>query len=181
VELVYGDYTLYTTIKVESDPRIEVSRADLESVYTAAKELQIDIQKASDAVKQLVESKNIADKITADLKEIEAKANKELIDSSVEISKKIDALIDSFLGKVDQRQGITRNPELTVMQRLNLANSYIQSRKTGINDNELRLINFAKQSLNTNLDNVNDFFSSDWKTFKEQFDVSKLSPFKSLE
>jgi len=181
VELVYGDYTLYTTIKVESDPRIEVSRADLESVYTAAKELQIDIQKASDAVKQLVESKNIADKITADLKEIDAKANKELIDSSVEISKKIDALIDSFLGKVDQRQGITRNPELTVMQRLNLANSYIQSRKTGINDNELRLINFAKQSLNTNLDNVNDFFSSDWKTFKEQFDVSKLSPFKSLE
>jgi len=181
VELVYGDYTLYTTIKVESDPRIEVSRADLESVYTAAKELQIDIQKASDAVKQLVESKNIADKITADLKEIEAKANKELIDSSVEISKKIDALIDSFLGKVDQRQGITRNPELTVMQRLNLANSYIQSRKTGINDNELRLINFAKQSLNTNLDNVNDFFSSDWKTFREQFDVSKLSPFKSLE
>ena len=181
VELVYGDYTLYTTIKVESDPRIEVSRADLESVYTAAKELQIDIQKASDAVKQLVESKNIADKITADLKEIDAKANKELIDSSVEISKKIDALIDSFLGKVDQRQGITRNPELTVMQRLNLANSYIQSRKTGINDNELRLINFAKQSLNTNLDNVNDFFSSDWKTFREQFDVSKLSPFKSLE
>jgi len=181
VELVYGDYTLYTTIKVESDPRIEVSRADLESVYTAAKELQIDIQKASDAVKQLVESKNIADKITADLKEIEAKANKKLIDSSVEISKKIDALIDSFLGKVDQRQGITRNPELTVMQRLNLANSYIQSRKTGINDNELRLINFAKQSLNTNLDNVNDFFSSDWKTFREQFDVSKLSPFKSLE
>ena len=181
VELVYGDYTLYTTIKVESDPRIEVSRADLESVYTAAKELQIDIQKASDAVKQLVESKNIADKITADLKELDAKANKELIDSSVEISKKIDALIDSFLGKVDQRQGITRNPELTVMQRLNLANSYIQSRKTGINDNELRLINFAKQSLNTNLDNVNDFFSSDWKTFREQFDVSKLSPFKSLE
>ena len=181
LELVYGDYTLYTTIKVESDPRIEVSRADLESVYTAAKELQIDIQKASDAVKQLVESKNIADKITADLKEIEAKANKELIDSSVEISKKIDALIDSFLGKVDQRQGITRNPELTVMQRLNLANSYIQSRKTGINDNELRLINFAKQSLNTNLDNVNDFFSSDWKTFREQFDVTKLSPFKSLE
>ena len=181
VELVYGDYTLYTTIKVESDPRIEVSRADLESVYMAAKELQIDIQKASDAVKQLVESKNIADKITADLKEIYAKANKELIDSSVEISKKIDALIDSFLGKVDQRQGITRNPELTVMQRLNLANSYIQSRKTGINDNELRLINFAKQSLNTNLDNVNDFFSSDWKTFREQFDVSKLSPFKSLE
>ena len=181
VELVYGDYTLYTTIKVESDPRIEVSRADLESVYMAAKELQIDIQKASDAVKQLVESKNIADKITADLKEIDAKANKELIDSSVEISKKIDALIDSFLGKVDQRQGITRNPELTVMQRLNLANSYIQSRKTGINDNELRLINFAKQSLNTNLDNVNDFFSSDWKTFREQFDVTKLSPFKSLE
>ena len=181
VELVYGDYTLYTTIKVESDPRIEVSRADLESVYTAAKELQIDIQKASDAVKQLVESKNIADKITADLKEIDAKANKELIDSSVEISKKIDALIDSFLGKVDQRQGITRNPELTVMQRLNLANSYIQSRKTGINDNELRLINFAKQSLNTNLDNVNNFFSSDWKTYREQFDVSKLSPFKSLE
>jgi len=181
VELVYGDYTLYTTIKVESDPRIEVSRADLESVYMAAKELQIDIQKASDAVKQLVESKNIADKITADLKELDAKANKELIDSSVEISKKIDALIDSFLGKVDQRQGITRNPELTVMQRLNLANSYIQSRKTGINDNELRLINFAKQSLNTNLDNVNDFFSSDWKTFREQFDVSKLSPFKSLE
>jgi hypothetical protein len=66
------------------------------------------------------------------------------------------------------------------MQRLGLANSYVQSRKSGVNENELRLINFAKTSLNTNLDQVNTFFKEDWKAYRDQFDVSKLSPFKEV-
>ncbi len=89
-------------------------------------------------------------------------------------------MVSNFIGKVDQRQGITRNPEVTVMQRLGLANSYVQSRKSGINDNELKLINFAKSALNITLDEVNGFFKEDWKTYRDQFDVSTLSPFKDV-
>lgn len=181
VELSYNDQQHSTLIEVKSDPRIEVQRQDLESVYTSSKELQSEIQKAADAVKQLVESKNIATKLAADLKKIDAESNKELIDSTKEISKSIDKLIAEFIGKVDKRQGITRNPEVTVMQRLSLANAYVRSRKSGVNDNELRLINFAKHSLNANLEKVNSFFASEWSTFREQFDVSKLSPFKEIE
>jgi hypothetical protein len=66
------------------------------------------------------------------------------------------------------------------MQRLNLANSYVQSRKTGINDNELRLINFAKSALNITLGEVNGFFKEDWRTYRDQFDVATLSPFKEV-
>ncbi len=180
IELTYGDQKHATSIEVKSDPRIEVKRSDLEEVYTYAKDLQSSIQKAADAVKQLIESKNIADKIAADLKKIDETANKDLIESSEKISKKIDNLVAEFIGKVDKRQGITRNPEVTVMQRLNLANSYVQSRKTGINDNELRLINFAKSALNITLGEVNGFFKEDWRTYRDQFDVATLSPFKEV-
>ncbi len=180
IELTYGDQKYATSIEVKSDPRIEVKRSDLEEVYTYAKDLQSSIQKAADAVKQLIESKNIADKIAADLKKIDETANKDLIESSEKISKKIENLVAEFIGKVDKRQGITRNPEVTVMQRLNLANSYVQSRKTGINDNELRLINFAKSALNITLGEVNGFFKEDWRTYRDQFDVATLSPFKEV-
>jgi hypothetical protein len=103
IELAYGAKRLTTSIEVQSDPRIEVKREDLESVYHTAKELQSSIQKAADAVKQLVESKNTADKIAADLKKIDQEANKELIDASKKISKQIDGLIAEFIGKVDKR------------------------------------------------------------------------------
>ena len=102
--------------------------------------LEAMTQTAADAVKQLVESKNIAEEYKSKLSKLDKEAHKEAIDQSKEIVKAIDEVIALYLGKVDERQGITRNPEVTIMQRIGLARQYATSRPAGTTSTETRLM-----------------------------------------
>ena len=113
------------------------------------------IQISADAVKQLVESKNIAEGYITDLKKLDKKRYKAQIDSSAAIVKTIDSKIALFLGNEDDRQGITRNKEVTVLNRIYEANSYVRSRPNGITKTETILIKQAKDELNNALQTVN--------------------------
>ena len=70
-----------------------------------------------------MESKNTATAMKSQLSKEDASASDTLKKYKVEIKaskaiiKKIDTLIAKYLGTVDKRQGITRNPEITVNQR----------------------------------------------------------------
>ena len=125
----YGDQTSEEMITVKSDPRLEVSTSSINEVYAASKKLESMTQVAADAVKQLVESKQVAGKYRNELNKLDKKKYKDQVKSSKDIIKKIDEVIAIYLGKVDKRQGITRNPEVNVMQRIGLANRYTRSRK----------------------------------------------------
>ena len=138
-------------------------------------------QTAADAVKQLVESKNVAEKYSKDLKEMDEKKYKDQIKASKEIVKEIDSVIALYLGKEDKRQGITRNPEITVMQRIGNASYYAGSRKNGITKTEQNLIRYAKEELKTALDKTNAFFTDEWNTYRESIEKLELSPFKETE
>lgn len=182
IQLSYGDSVEETKIEVQSDPRIGVNLADLEEVYHTQKEINAMIQTAANAVKQLVESKNSVDKLLKDMKAATNKEDfKESIDLSKNISEKIEELISLHLGKIDKRQGITRNPEVTVMQRLGLASGYVSSRKSGITDTEKRLIQLAKEELNAALKQQNAFFNEAWKDYRLTIEKTKLQPFKEVK
>lgn len=173
-----GDHRDETEITVASDPRLQVSRNAIEEVYTAAKKLEGFMQTAADAVEQLAESKKIAEKYQKDLTDLDKEKFKEEIKSSKEIVKKIDGLIDLFLGKEDKRQGITRNPEMTVTRRIGIASQYVSSRKTGITSTETQLMNFAEAELKSALDKTNAFFNEDWKTYRQTIEPLNLNLFK---
>ena len=181
VKMTFGDISEESKIEVKSDPRINVSTASISEVYDNSKKLEVLTQTASDAVKQLVESKNIAEKYQKELKDLDKEKYKEEIKSSTNISKKIDDLIALYLGKEDKRQGITRNPEITVMQRLGEANNYVGSRKTGITSTEKNLMQFAQEELAIALDKTNKFFSEDWQTYRTAIEKLEDSPFKETK
>ncbi len=86
-----------------------------------------------------------------------------------------------YIGKEDKRQGITRNPEITVMQRLNTASFYSGTRKNGITETEKRLIRFAEEELKKALEKTNSFFDENWKAYRTEIEELKLSPFKETE
>ncbi len=178
VVVSFGEMMDETKISVASDPRLDVSSASINEVYNAGKKLEGFTQTAADAVKQLAESKKIADKYEKDLKELDKDTFKDAIKASKDISKKIDGLIDIYLGKVDKRQGITRNPELTVMRRIGNAYQYVRSRKSGITETETRLMEFAEADLKAALDKTNAFFSDEWKTYRETIEPLSISMFK---
>ncbi len=181
VKMFYGDLIEETKITIKSDPRLDVSSASINEIHTAVKQLNTFTQTAADAVKQLVESKNTAAKYQKELKALDKKKYKEEIKASSQIMKAIDSIVATYIGKEDKRQGIVRNPEVTVMQRIGNANFYTQTRKKGLTSTEKRLIKFAEEDLKKALDQTNNFFTDRWKSYKETMEALEISIFKDIK
>ena len=138
-------------------------------------------QTAADAVKQLVESKKTANQFKSDLQKEDKEKFKEQIKLSKELVKKIDSILALYIGKEDKRQGITSNPEVTLMQRIGTANWYSRSRPNGITNTEETLMTQAKNQLETILNTTNSFYKTEWKEYQIKMENIKLSIFKKIK
>ncbi len=181
VKVSFGDMRDSTRITVQTDPRLQVNTAALNEVYSTSKSLEKHIQTAADAMKQLVESKDLAAKFQKEMKALDEEKFKDQIKASRDIVKQIDSVVALYIGKEDKRQGITRNPETNVMQRLNTAYWYSGTRKTGITATERRLIRLAEEALQSALESTNTFFSEKWNPYRTEIEGVDLSPFKATK
>ncbi len=178
LKMTFGDAVSEQNIKVEFDPRLQISDAAINQKYNASKELESYQEKIANIVKQLIESKNTASSIKSDLSKEDKKKYKDQISASSKIIKKIDGLIALYLGKIDKRQGITRNPEITVTQRFGLASRYIRSRFGEQTATETQLMNQFKDEFKKAVSETNTFFNNDWITYKKSVENINISPFK---
>jgi len=181
IAISFGDQISEKIILVKTDPRLNVSLSNIDEVYNASKNVEAMQQYMFDAVKQLIESKQIAEKFQTDLKKIDKEKYKDDIKSSKDMVKQIDEIIDIYLGKEDKRQGITRNPETTVSQRIGLANGYVSSRQNGLTSTETTLIKNAKNALNDALESTNKFFTETWKPYQLKMEQLQINPFKEIQ
>lgn len=181
LELVAKNNKSTTTIEVLTDPRIASSKEAINQAYNAAKQLENYQGIAAAVVKQLLESSKTINHYKKQLKEADKEVYNELSDQCSSTLVKITALVDLFLGKEDKRQGIVRNAEDTVMKRIRLASYYAQSRPSGITATENKLMDNAKQGLNAALEQVNSFYTADWKELKAKIEKLKLSQFKTVK
>jgi len=181
LKMTFGNEVSEQDIKVEFDPRLQISQAAINQKYAASKELEKYQEKIAAAVKQLVQSKNTATSIKSDLSKKDKKKYKSEIKKSSEIIKKIDDLIAKYLGSIDKRQGITRNPEITVNQRFGQASRYIRSRFGEQTATETMLMNQFKNEFTKVISETNTFFNNDWVTYKASVENIKISPFKKTK
>ena len=181
LKMTFGNEVSEQDIKVEFDPRLQISQAAINQKYAASKELEKYQEKIAAAVKQLVQSKNTATSIKSDLSKEDKKKYKSEIKNSSEIIKKIDDLIAKYLGSIDKRQGITRNPEITVNQRFGQASRYIRSRFGEQTATETMLMNQFKNEFTKVISETNTFFNNDWVTYKASVENIKISPFKKTK
>lgn len=166
-----GDHVSQASIAVELDPRLNASIEDAKAVYQATKSL-------GNLTAELTASTNRLAKANAQLKTFEAqlKANETNLEDEAKealktIKSEITNLQDKVFGKEDKRQGITRNPEMTVLTRIRNASRYVQSRKTGITATEEQLIDYAEKAVKAYTQEVTAFFDAQWKGF-----VERMSP-----
>ena len=181
VELQYMEQSSTTTVKVETDPRLQVSQKAIEESYSASKQLEKMTQLAADAVEQLNESKNTAEDFSKKLKKEDELKYKEQLKASKEIVKKIDSIVALYIGKEDKRQGLTNSSEVPVMQRIGTANWYSGSRPNGMTKTEETLMQHAKEQLNDAIQQTNAFFVTDWAKYKSDMEQVNLSPFKEIK
>ncbi|MGK0447976.1 MAG: hypothetical protein ACJA2M_001756, partial [Polaribacter sp.] len=180
LRMTFGDAVSEQNIKVEFDPRLQISKEAINQKYMASKELEGYQEKITGIVKQLVESKNAAASIKDQLSKEDKKKYKTEIKASTEIIKKIDTLIALYLGKVDKRQGITRNPEVTVNNRFGTASYYVRSRFGEQTATETVLMNQFKETFKQAVSETNLFFEKNWLTYKSSTEKIKISPFKKI-
>lgn len=181
LKMYFGDQVSEQDITVSYDPRLKMSASAINEIYTASKELEKDQEKMAGVLKQLAESKKIANEFKSKLAKADKKKYKDQIKASGSIVKKIDGLVAIFLGKIDRRQGITRNPEVTVNQRFGNARRYIASRKGNLTNTERQLIKQFKDAMNEAISKVNTFFDKDWKNYKTKVENINISPFKEIK
>ena len=178
----YGDQSSESSITIASDPRLTFSQKAINDAYTYGKEIEGLTQTAADATKQLVQSKTIAQDYKKAIKKLnDDDTYKDAIKSCGDIVKSIDKQIALYLGKEDKRQGITRNPEVTAMQRIGNASRYINSRPNGITATERQLIQQAKDQLKNALDSTNEFFNNEWVSYQQTMETLDLKPFKTIK
>ena len=179
--LNYGNLSSETSIRVENDPRLDVNDEAQRAIYLTLKRLESYLSKAKEATKQLLQSKKIAETFIKSLKETDEKGFTQEIEETEEIKGRIEELLVLFFGKVDERQGITSDPNVSVLERLGTANYYVSSRQNGVTSTEQTLIENAKSALNKALNQVNLFFETDWDKFQKQSEKINLSPFKAVK
>ena len=181
LKMSFGNQTSESTIKVAFDPRLKMSTSAINEIYNASKEMEKDQELMANVVKQLVESKNIANGFKSKLSKEDKKKYKDQIKASSTIVKEIDKVIAIFLGKIDRRQGIVRNPEVTVNQRFFSARRYVGSRFGNLTATERQLIKQYKDALNDAVKKSNDFFDKEWKDYKTKVESINISPFKEIK
>lgn len=181
LKMTFGDVVEEQNIKVEFDPRLKISDKAINQKYNASKELERYQEKIANVVKQLVESINTATIIKSQLTKEDKKKYKDQIKSSKDVIKKIDGLLAKYLGSIDKRQGITRNPEITVNQRFGQASRYIRSRFGEQTSTETVLMNQFKEEFKKALTETNAFFNKDWLDYKKETESIKISLFKDTK
>ena len=96
-------------------------------------------------------------------------------------TKAIDSLMALYIGKVDKRQGIVRNPQSTVMTRIRNASGYIGSRQEGMTSTENELLKYAKEELAVAVKKTNAFFKEVWPELKAKIEAENTSQFKEVK
>jgi photosystem II stability/assembly factor-like uncharacterized protein len=175
-----GNTSSESEVVVEKDPRLAITDQALVERYDYAKKIEALTAQTTAAVEQLKSSKKTISSYQKRIEKKDEEANKELLDLISKRSKQLDSLLDTFLGKVDQRQGIVRNPESSVVRRLYSASRYIRSRPSGITATEEELLSHAQTDLKAALEQTNAFFKKHWEELKKQIEAVELSDFKEI-
>ena len=181
VVLEYGSMRSESQISVENDPRLDRNLGAQKSVYSNLKQLERFQSAAAKATQQLVQSKQIVKQFSKQLKELDKEAHNESIKTSDAVMESIDDLLALFFGKEDKRQGITSDPNVSILERLGVASYYVSSRQNGITSTEENLMRHAKADLEEGLNKVNAFFETEWNEYQTMIKAQDLSPFKTIE
>ncbi|GAL76823.1 hypothetical protein JCM19275_1430 [Nonlabens ulvanivorans] len=164
--LEYGNTKSETSITIKEDPRIdELSMADMTSKYDAQKRLEALSITVSGITEQLAENKKKAQTFLKLMKDKDKKAYKDQIKRTDSIIKGIELEQNKYFGTPDKRQGITRNPEVTVMNRIGLANQYISSRQGPQTATETQLFNQARELANERIIESQTWLTENWDPF----------------
>lgn len=179
--LTFGDQKDSTMIEVKNDPRITVPSIALQAQYATLKALESKQSMAFRAVKRVKASLEVVMEYSKTLKKEDKEEFKDALDLCKSTKDTLNNILDIFLGEEDERQGITRRQTNSINSYYFAAYRYISNALHAPGETENKLIEKYETELESAIETVNDFFSTEWLSFKETIQKVDISPFKDYE
>jgi hypothetical protein len=132
---------------------------------------------AGKATNRLAESLKLANELETRLKGNEYK---NALDKTKAVKDSINVLMDAFLGKKDERQGLLFE-YITPASRITTAQYYIRSSRGPINDTDMRMKKQAEDKIMQVIDRVNRFYKTEWADYRASIEKLSLPLFKNYE
>ena len=182
LRITYDSIPSETKITVKTDPRLKEDPKNLEGRYQLWNKIDTLNAITYRATQQLAQSNAIVDSYKKLMEKLDAKAYKDSIRMSKDISEEIVKLQDLFFGKEDKRQGITSRDTLSVGDRIDEAEGYIQYRMPiAVSSTEESLYDKAEASLKKALEKVNQFYQQQWPAYERKIKEMNLSEFQEVK
>jgi len=181
VRFTFGDQMDSITLKVEYDPRMTISASAVDAKYDALKLLESKYSMGVKAVDRLKESIKITKGIQKDLKDKDKEGFKEQIELAKNTIDTLNTMLDAFLGKEDDRQGITRGQPNSVNNFYFGAYRYVDNALHALGETENKLIKKFEEELAKAMEMVNGYYAEEWPKFREAVETLDTSPFKDYE
>ncbi|HCD50871.1 MAG TPA: hypothetical protein DEQ34_00385 [Balneolaceae bacterium] len=184
VKLSYGGGADSTMLKVDFDPRLDISVAEVKETYAMADELA-ELNRQGVKVAEILKSaKKIMDANDEYLK-ADPRTKEELKDIT-KMSKETRNILDSLFVEMfgpedDGRQGIVRNPDHSVSNALRMPGRYLGSAMWGPGSNEQFLLKQASEAMAAITEKVNNFIRTEWPEYQKAIEDADLSAFKAIE
>ncbi len=179
----FAGYKDSTMVKVNGDPRIPVSMAKRKEALAVYKEYGGYVQKAYDAFEQLKEAGKSIKMAETLMANVEKEKKKDFTEATKEIKKKLKAVEESFVGPEDVPKGQPR-PEDYFTRYLYGPRRYMDYTQ-GANQATQRMMDMLKTELADMLEQVDDFFVTDFEPYKEmvkqQADPEIFKPYESVK
>lgn len=179
-QLVYNDVVSTTMIKVQDDPRItEYTDVHAKEKYDALKKLEQLTVKISEVTDKLAENIEKASNFKSYLSKLDKESYKNEIEATEKMVDTLKKEQEKYFGKVDKRQGITRNPEITVLNRLYAAQSYIGSRQSSQTATEAQLYEHAENAVDKAVKETKSLLNTHWQPYVQKMKQVSIDTFKN--
>ena len=146
-------------------------------------DLTSNLEVLYNGTERLIESNQVLDKLSTQLKGLEGDEIKELQKEVKAIQDSVSAIQDLLFGKQDPNvQGITsRDYDQYVNGKVFMAIRQITSRPGMPTKTETQMIEQAKTKIKEGVDSINAFYANVWPNFRSKVEATKVSLFKDYE
>ncbi|MGE5105944.1 MAG: WD40/YVTN/BNR-like repeat-containing protein [Sphingobacteriales bacterium] len=167
-----------TAVVVKPDPRFDNPK----NIYAAKEKFTERVNKVgtklTEAVDRITDAEDVVKKIEAELKDMEGNNADTLRKASKAITDSLKSIRNFIFGKTDERQGITRFNQNTVMQQYNLARFAPSQKLAAPGRNEENALKIADEAINEAVQKVNAFFDAQWKNYRKLVESTQIKLFK---
>jgi len=168
-------------VKVNDDPRL----GNRNTVKLAQRNMYTRLRKSTDKLTEgmdrLTECDDVCTKITTQLRDLEGKAVDSLRKTTKAMQDSIKSIREFISGRPSDKQGINRDPGITVTRTIQTAAQYIGSKNVAPGPQEEKLIVNAETMIGLAIQRINNFLTGKWAAYRKQVEETKLNLFKDYK